>query len=67
MYMYVKNAHLNAIPGIRAFAAEFVRESTFGPKGYLVSLGIVAMPDAQRVRAQRFATSMTPMTAAGLK
>lgn len=67
MFIYVKNAHLNAIPGIRAFAAEFVRESTFGPKGYLVPLGIVAMPDAQRLRAQRFATSMTPMTAAGLK
>ena len=67
LFIYVKNAHLNAIPGIRAFAAEYVRESTFGPKGYLISRGMVAMPDAQRVRAQRFATSMTPMTAAGLK
>lgn len=67
LYTYVKNAHLNAIPGIKAYAAEFVREGTFGPNGYLKSLGLIAMSDAQRVRSQRFATSMTPMTAAGLK
>jgi phosphate transport system substrate-binding protein len=67
LYVYVKNAHLNAIPGIKAFAAEFVRESTFGPKGYLVPLGMIALPDDVRLRSQRFATSMTPMTAAGLK
>jgi phosphate transport system substrate-binding protein len=67
LYIYVKNAHLNAIPGIKAYAAEFVRETTFGPKGYLMSLGMISMPDAVRERNQRFATSMTPMTGAGLK
>jgi phosphate transport system substrate-binding protein len=67
LYIYVKNAHLNAIPGIKAFAAEFVRESTFGPSGYLARLGLVPLPDAVRQRNQRFATSMTPMTGAGLK
>jgi phosphate transport system substrate-binding protein len=67
MFIYVKNAHLNAVPGIRAYAAEFVRESTFGPSGYLKQAGMIALGDAQRLRSQRFATSMTPMTAAGLK
>jgi phosphate transport system substrate-binding protein len=67
LYIYVKNAHLQAIPGIRQFVAEYVRETTFGPNGYLKSLGIVSSPDAARVRAQRMATSMTPMNAAGLK
>ncbi len=67
MFIYVKNAHLNAIPGIRAYAAEFVREGTFGPRGYLKDHGLIALSDAQRLRSQRFATSMTPMTAAGLK
>jgi phosphate transport system substrate-binding protein len=67
LYIYVKNAHLNAIPGIKAYAAEFVRESTFGPSGYLARLGLVPLPDAVRQRNQRFATSMTPMTGAGLK
>ena len=67
MYIYIKNAHLEAIPGIRAFAAEFVREGTFGSKGYLRQSGLIAMSDAQRQRSARFATSMTPMTSAGLK
>ena len=67
LYIYVKNAHLSAIPGIKAFAAEFVREGTFGPKGYLTGLGMIALPDAVRLRNQRFATSMTPMTGGGLK
>ena len=67
MFIYVKNAHLNAVPGIRAFAAEFVRETTFGPNGYLKQAGMIALSDAIRLRSQRFATSMTPMTSAGLK
>jgi phosphate transport system substrate-binding protein len=67
MYIYIKNAHLNAIPGIKAYAAEFVREGTFGPNGYLKQSGLIASGDATRQRAARFATSMTPMTSAGLK
>ncbi len=67
LFIYVKNAHLQAIPGIRQFAAEYVRETTFGPQGYLRQLGLVPSPDAARQRSARMATSMTPMNAAGLK
>ena len=37
LYVYVKNAHVGAIPAIRAFVAEFTKESAFGPQGYLAS------------------------------
>jgi phosphate transport system substrate-binding protein len=67
MYFYIKNAHLKAIPGLKAYAAEFVRNMTFAPGGYLVRLGLVPLSDAERDRSQRMALSMTPMTAAGLK
>lgn len=67
MFIYVKNAHLKAIPGIKQFAAEYVKESTFGPNGYLKQAGLIASPDAQRKRAAAFATTMTPMNNAGLK
>ncbi|MBB4642527.1 substrate-binding domain-containing protein [Rhizorhapis suberifaciens] len=67
LYIYIKNAHLQAIPGIRQYAAQYVRDTAFGPKGYLPPLGLVASPEAERVRAQRMATSMTPINAAGLK
>ena len=67
LYIYVKNAHLKAIPGIRQFAAEYAKETTFGPRGYLLQYGLIASPDASRKRAAAFATTMTPMNAAGLK
>jgi phosphate transport system substrate-binding protein len=67
LYIYVKNAHLKAIPGIRQFAAEYAKESTWGPRGYLIQYGLLASPDASRKRAAAFATTMTPMNAAGLK
>lgn len=67
LYIYVKNAHLKAIPGIRQFAAEYAKESTWGPRGYLIQYGLLASPDAARKRAAAFATTMTPMNAAGLK
>lgn len=67
LYIYVKNAHLKAIPGIRQFTAEYAKESTFGPRGYLMQFGLIPSPDASRKRAAAFATTMTPMNAAGLK
>src|SRR5436190_2817001 len=33
LYIYVKNAHVAAIPAIRAFVAEMTKESAIGPKG----------------------------------
>lgn len=67
LYIYVKNAHLKAIPGIRQFAAEYAKDSTFGPRGYLLQYGLISSPDASRKRAAAFATTMTPMNTAGLK
>jgi phosphate transport system substrate-binding protein len=60
LYIYIKNAHSKAIPGIRQFAAEYVRETSFGPNGYLKALGLVASPDAARLRAAKIATTLTP-------
>ena len=67
LFIYVKNAHLKAIPGIRQFAAEYVREGSFGPAGYLKSLGLVASPDPVRARAAKIAVTMTPLNGAVLK
>ncbi|MEQ1548787.1 MAG: substrate-binding domain-containing protein [Chakrabartia sp.] len=67
LYIYIKNQHAKAIPGIRAFVAEFARETTWGARGYLVQRGMIASPDATRARYAKLATTLTPMTAAGLK
>jgi phosphate transport system substrate-binding protein len=67
MFIYAKNAHVRAIPGMRQFLAEYVKETSFGPAGYLKSFGLVPSPDATRKRAAGLATSMTPMSSANLK
>ena len=67
LYIYVKNAHVRAIPAIRAFVAEFTKESAIGPNGYLKQAGLVAAPAGIRARSQQAARNMTPVKFAELK
>jgi phosphate transport system substrate-binding protein len=67
LYIYVKNAHVRAIPAIRAFVAEITKESAIGPKGYMLSGGLVAAPGPVRARAQQAARTLTPVKFAELK
>ena len=67
LYIYVKNAHLRAIPAIRGFVAEFTRETTWGRGGYLVRRGLIAAPDAIRAKSFQAARTMTPLDFATLK
>lgn len=67
LYIYVKNAHVNAIPAIRAFVAEFTKESAMGPSGYLKQSGLVAAPNGVRARSQQAARNMSPLNLASLK
>ncbi len=67
LYIYVKNAHVRAIPAIRAFVAEITKESAIGPKGYMLSGGLVAAPAPIRARSQQAARTLTPVKFAELK
>jgi phosphate transport system substrate-binding protein len=67
LYIYVKNAHVGAIPSIKAFVAEFTKESAFGPRGYLRQAGLIASPNPVRARSQVAARSLAPLNFAGLK
>ena len=67
LYIYVKNAHVRAIPAIRAFVAEFTKESAMGPNGYLKQAGLVASPNGTRARSQQAARNLTPVKFAELK
>ena len=67
LYIYIKNAHVGAIPAIRAYAAEFTKESAFGPSGYLRQGGLIAAPNPVRARSQVAARSLSPLNLASLK
>lgn len=67
LYLYVKNAHVAAVPEVRAFIAEFTKESAFGANGYLRQAGLIASPGPVRARSQAVARALTPLKFAELK
>lgn len=67
LYIYLKNAHVNAIPAMRAYAAEFTKESAFGLHGYLLAAGMIASSNGIRARSQNAARSLSPLDFKSLK
>jgi phosphate transport system substrate-binding protein len=65
LFMYVKKAHLDKIPGIKEYVAEFVKAGVKG--SYLTKLGLISSPDDVRATANTAATGMAAMNADGLK
>src|SRR4051794_8664443 len=67
LYIYIKNAHAGAIPAVRAYAAEFTKESAFGANGYLLRAGLISAPNNIRARSQQLARALSPLNLASLK
>jgi phosphate transport system substrate-binding protein len=67
LYIYVKNAHVRAIPAIRAFVAEMTKESAIGPRGYMLAGGLVSAPNGVRARSQQAARTLAPLNLGSLK
>lgn len=64
LYIYVKNAHLDAIRGLREFVAEWAK--SWGRNGPLTAIGLVANPDDVAARSEAAAREFTPLTATDL-
>ena len=65
LFIYIKNAHLDAIRGLREYIAEWAKLWSRG--GPLAARGLVANPDEVAARNQAAATGFTPLTAADLE
>jgi len=61
LYFYVKNQHLDSVPGIRDYIAEFMSDKATGEDGYLVDKGLIPLPAAQHAKAAAEAVALTPM------
>ncbi len=62
LYLYVKNAHVEVIPGMKAFIEEFTGEAAFGEDGYLADKGLIPLPEDERAAVREGATSFTPLS-----
>jgi phosphate transport system substrate-binding protein len=65
LYLYAKGEHLNVIPGMREFLAEYAKAWAKG--GYLERRGLIPAPADVQSKGTEAATKLTPMTADGLK
>ena len=62
LYFYVKLAHVDVIPGIREFLAEYTSEDSWGPGGYLEERGMIPMPENEREFFRKNAEELIPLT-----
>ncbi|MBA4164039.1 MAG: phosphate ABC transporter substrate-binding protein [Erythrobacter sp.] len=65
MFIYVKKAHLDVIPGLRQFVAEWA--ANWGKGGSLAKIGLVTMPDDALAEYAKAASEFPSMTGEGLK
>ncbi len=65
LYIYVKKAHLDAIPGLKEYLS--VWPKMWGKGGPLAKIGLVASPDAVIAKSTDVIAKLTPMTGDDLK
>lgn len=59
LYFYVKNAHLDVIPGLQEYVEFFVSDDMAGPNGPLAAYGLVSDPELKKT--QEMVKARTPM------
>jgi phosphate transport system substrate-binding protein len=65
LYIYVKKAHVTAIPGLKAYLDAFA--ANWNPDGPLTKRGMVAAPDDVRKASVEIVKNLTVLDGAGLK
>jgi phosphate transport system substrate-binding protein len=61
LFFYVKKAHVNLIPGIREYVAEFTSDSAWGDFGYLSDKGLVPLTETERRQVAGQARSLATL------
>jgi phosphate transport system substrate-binding protein len=61
LYIYVKNAHVGVIPGIKEFVAEYMSDKASGEEGYLVDKGLIPLPANEHKEVMATAIALRPM------
>jgi len=61
LFVYIKNAHVSTIPGMKGIIAEYVSERAMGDNGYLEKKGLVPLMKEDREKVRNNALSLTSM------
>ena len=61
LFFYVKKAHVDVIPGMKGYLAEFTSEKAWGEEGYLADKGMIPMPKEERKMYSEAVASLKAM------
>jgi phosphate transport system substrate-binding protein len=61
LYVYIKNSHVNRIPGFMAFLREYTSDSAMGEEGYLTDKGLIPLGDEKRRAVRESVLSLKPL------
>ena len=61
LYFYVKKAHMDRVPGLPEFIAEFTSDRASGEEGYLADRGLIPLPDDERAAVRAASANQTPL------
>ena len=61
LYFYVKRAHVDVIPGLREFLAEFTSPRASGDDGYLADRGLIPLPPGERAEVLANVLALSPV------
>jgi phosphate transport system substrate-binding protein len=61
LFIYVKNAHVGIIPGMREFVTEYVSDRSMGEDGYLADKGLITLAPDQKQQVAAKAMALSPM------
>jgi len=64
LYFYIKKNHVGVVPGIAEYVAEFTKESTWGPEGYLTERGMIPLSTELRAKYAKNAKELIALTEA---
>ncbi len=61
LFIYVKKQHLEIVPGLGEFVAEFMSDRASGPQGYLADKGMIPMPAPEHDAMEAAALAALPI------
>jgi phosphate transport system substrate-binding protein len=67
LFIYAKKAHMDVIPGMKEFIAEYASDKALGSDGYLADKGLITLPADQAEKSMANAKSLAVISADGLK
>ena len=67
LFVYVKKQHIDVIPGMKEFIAEYTSPKALGEDGYLAEKGLITLTADQAKKSLEAAKSLAVISADGLK